>query len=88
MVHIAEQNAQIAPVDDQSDVAADSHRPEVLVLCLVEFVKSHSGTGRVKLQVKGGRLDGLLFFAGQFGEAVSEGIGNKEFHHFPCPPTE
>ena len=80
MIDVAEQQAASRLVDDQPDVAADPHRPEVLVLRLVELVEAHAGIGRVELQVEGRRLDGLLLVAGQAGEAVGEGVGDAEFH--------
>ena len=58
----------------------DPHRPEVLVLRLVELVELHARVGRVHLQVEGRGLDGLLLVAGQPGEAVGEGVGDAEFH--------
>ena len=58
----------------------DPHRPEILVLRLVELVEAHARIGRVELQVEGRRLDGLLLVAGQSGEAVGEGIGDAKFH--------
>src|SRR5580704_9800958 len=39
---ITEQEARIAPVNDQPDVPAHPHRPEALVLRLVELVETHS----------------------------------------------
>ena len=75
---VAEQQARLGPVDDQPDVAADPHRPEVLVLRLVELVELQPGLRRVDLQVEGRRLDGLLLVAGQAGEAVGEGVGDEE----------
>lgn len=32
------------------------------------------------LRFKGGHFDRLLFFVGQFCEAVGEGVGDVEFH--------
>ena len=43
------------------------------------------GIGRVHLQVKGRGLDGLLLLAGEFGEAVGEGVGDEELHGKPTP---
>ena len=80
VIDVAEKQACVSPVDDQPDVAADTDRPEVLVLCLVELVELHARVGRVHLQVKGRGLDGLLLLAGQSGEAVGKGVGDAEFH--------
>ena len=77
---VAEQDARLAPVNDQPDVAIDPHRPEILVLHLVELVEAHAGIGWVELQVERRRLDGLLFVASQSGEAVGERVGNAKFH--------
>ena len=65
---------------DQPDVAADPHRPEVLVLAPCRAYGTHAGIGRVELQVERRRLDGFLLVAGQSGEAVGEGVGDAEFH--------
>jgi adenine-specific DNA-methyltransferase len=43
-------------------------------------VEAHAGIGRVELQVEGRRLHGLLLIPGQSGEAVSENVGDAEFH--------
>ena len=67
-------------MNDQPDVAVHPHRPEVLVLRLVELVEAHAGIGRVELQVERRRLDGLLLVAGQSGEAVGESVGDAKFH--------
>ena len=80
VVNVTKQKASIALVDDQPDVAVDPHRPEVLVLRLVELVEAHSGTGRIDLQVERGGLDGLLLVAGQPGEAVGECVRDAKFH--------
>ena len=66
------------PLPAVVDVAADPHRPEVLVLGLVEFVKAQARRRRVQLQVKGRGLGGLLLVAGQSCEAVGESVGNPE----------
>ena len=83
MTDVAEQQARIALVNDQPDVAVNPHRPEVLVLRLVELVEAHSGIGGIELQVERRRLDGLLLVAGQSSEAVGEGVGDAEFHARP-----
>jgi hypothetical protein len=78
---VAEQQARLAPVHNQPDVAADPHRPKILVLRLVELVEVHAGIGRVELQVECSRFDGLLFFATESGEAVGKGVGDAKFHN-------
>jgi len=80
VIHIAEQQAALCLVDDEPDVAARPHRPEVLVLCLVELVEAHSWTRGIYLQVKSRGLDGFLFVTCQAREAVSEGVGDSEVH--------
>jgi hypothetical protein len=49
MIHVAEQQAGIGLVDDQPNVAADPHRPEVLVLRSVQLVEPHPRIRRVHL---------------------------------------
>jgi len=65
-------------VDDQPDVRADPDRPKIPVAGLVELVKLHPRAAGVELEVKGRRLDGLLFVTGEAGEGVSECVGNAE----------
>ncbi len=67
--------------DDQTNIAAHAERPEVPVLGLIKLVKLHAWTRRIQLQIKGCGLDGLLLLAGQFGEAVGEGVGDAEVRH-------
>lgn len=67
-------------MNDQADIAADAHRPEVAVLGLIEFMKLHPRIRRVDLQVKCRRLDGLLLVARQAGEAIGERVGDAEVH--------
>lgn len=80
MIDIAEQQTRIALVHDQSNVTADTHRPEVPVPHLVDAVKTHPRAGRVQLQIERGGLDGLLLLAGQARQAIGEGVGDAEFH--------
>src|SRR5260370_35128733 len=39
---VAEQEALFAAMHDQSDIAVHPHRPEILILCLVELVEAHA----------------------------------------------
>ena len=80
MVHVTQEQTLVGLVDDDPQIVADPNRPEVLVLCLVEFVKFHARALRVHLQVKGRGLYGLLLLAGEPSETVGEGVGNTEFH--------
>ena len=82
VVDVAEQEAGSALVNDQPDVAAHPHRPEVLVLGFVDLVEAHAGIGRVELQVESRRLDGFLLVAGQAAKTVGEGVGDAEVHNF------
>jgi hypothetical protein len=81
MVRVAQQQASLRPVDDQPNVAADPHRPEVLVLRLLELVELHARGRRVDLEVERRRLDGLLLVARESGQAVGEGVGDAEVHY-------
>ena len=80
MIHVAEQQTAQRFVHDQADVGADAHRPEVLVLGLVDLVQLHPGVDRIKLQVEGSGLDGFLLVSGQTGEAVGKSVGDAEVH--------
>ena len=81
VIHVAKHQAVLNPVNDEPDVAADPHRPEVLVLRFVEFVKAQPWRRRVQLQVKGRGLDQLLLVARQAGEAGGESVRDSEFDH-------
>ncbi|KFB73003.1 MAG: hypothetical protein AW09_001778 [Candidatus Accumulibacter phosphatis] len=80
VVDVAEQEARIALVHDQANVAADTHRPEIPVPRPVQPVQAHAGVGRVELQVEGRGLDRSLLVAAQARQAIGEGVGNAEFH--------
>src|SRR5262245_4188747 len=80
VAHVAEQEAPLAPVNDKSDVAINPHRPEILILHLVELVEAHAWICRVELQVEGRRLDSLLLLAREPSQAVGEGIGDAKIH--------
>jgi hypothetical protein len=81
VVDVAEQEARIALVHDQANVAADAHGPEIPVPRLVQPVQAHAGIGRVELQVEGRGLDRALLVAGEARQAIGEGVGDAEFHH-------
>ena len=80
VTHEAEQQAALRSVNDEPDVRAHAHRPEVLVLRLFELVEGQARTGGIHLQIKGRGLDGFLLVTGQPCEAVGEGIGDAEVH--------
>ncbi|MGE4182762.1 MAG: hypothetical protein AB7J34_23295 [Limisphaerales bacterium] len=42
VIHVAEQQAALRPVDDEPDVAAHPHRPKVLIPRLVELVEAEA----------------------------------------------
>lgn len=77
---IAEKETVVGFVDDDSQIAADPYRPEVLISSLVELMEIHTRIGRIQLQVKCRGLDGLLLFASQFGEAIGKCVGDTEIH--------
>ena len=67
-------------MDDDPDVRARPHGPEVFIPRLVEAVETHARIRRVHLEVEGRGLNRLLLVAVQAGEAVGEGIGDEELH--------
>jgi hypothetical protein len=67
-------------VHDQPNIAAHPNRPESPILGFVELVKLQTRMRWVQLEIERRSLDGLLFIAGQFGEAVRERVGNSKFH--------
>jgi len=64
VIHVTEQQATLRFVNDQPDVCIHLHRPEILVLRLVEFVEAEARTCRVHLQVECRGLGGFLLVAG------------------------
>ena len=80
MIDVAEQQAAVRAVDDEAQIAAGAHGPEILVPRPVELVAAQAGVGRVELQVEGRGLDRLLFFPGEAGQAVGEGVGDAKVH--------
>lgn len=65
---------------NQADIAADPHRPKILVLGAVKLVKTMPRIRRIQLQIEGSGLRQLLLLAAEFGEAVGEGVGDEELH--------
>ena len=81
---IAQQKTVIGFVDDQPDVSAHPHRPEVLVLRAIKLVKLMPRIRGVHLQVKRRCLHELLLVVRQPGEAAGERIGDAKIHcHTP-----
>lgn len=72
-------------MDDNSEIAGNPNRPEILVSDVVEFMKTHAGTGRIELEVECCSFDGFLFVAGEFDETVCEGVGDAEVHQITRP---
>src|SRR5437867_2257951 len=87
VIDVAEQEAFTALVDNQPDVAADPHGPEVWIFRLVQLVQLQAGSRRVELQVESGRLYGFLFVAGEAGQTVSKRVCNSEFHRLRLYPA-
>ena len=51
-------------------------------------METHPRISRIQLQIELGGLDGLFFFAREFGKAIGEGICDTKFHliilKLPC----
>ena len=80
VIDVTEQEASLTPVDDQSQIAPDTHGPEVLVSRFVQPMEAQTRVRRIDLQVEGGRLDRFLFVARQPGKAVGEGVCDSQVH--------
>ena len=80
VVGVAQHQAGLGLVKDDANVAARTHRPEVLVFGLLNPVQAHAGVRRVQLQVKRCGLDRFLLVASQARQAVGEGVGYAEVH--------
>ena len=82
MIYVAEKKAGLGAMHDESDVAVNANRPEVLVLRLVEAMEIHSRIGWIELKVKSSRLDDLLLVSRQPGEAIAESVSDEKGHDF------
>ena len=82
VIDVAKQKTLVCLVNNQPDVAADPHGPEVLVLRLVELVETHARIGRIELQVEGCGFDGFLFLFRQTGKTVGESVGDEKIHNY------
>lgn len=80
VIDVAEQQTAVGPMDDEPDVAAHPHRPEVPVSRLVELVKLKPRTRRIHLKIERRRLRSLLLVGGETAEAVGERVGDAEVH--------
>lgn len=80
---VAKQQATLRLVNDQANVAADAHRPEIRVSGAVELVEAQTLACWIDLQIKRRGLGELLLLASQFAQASGEGICNSEFHWLP-----
>ena len=81
MPDIGQEKACRRLVDDQPEVAAGPHRPEIRVAGAIDPMELQSRPGRVHLQVERRCLGGLLLLRLQAGESCREGVGYKEFHY-------
>ena len=77
---VAEEEAGIGAMDDDTEVEVDADGPEALVFGAVEFVELEAGLGGVDLEVESCGLGGFLLVAGEAGERGGEGVGDAEFH--------
>lgn len=65
VINVAQQQTALRFMHDQAQIAADPHRPKVLIFGTVELMKAHTATGGLHLQIKRGGLAGLLLVASQ-----------------------
>ena len=69
-------------MNDNTDVDAHPHRPEVFVTGgLVELLEALAGFGRIQLQIKG------VGFTAFCGEVVGEGIDGDKGHQVTSVST-
>ena len=80
MVYVAEHDAALDPMEDQTDVTAGTGRPEVLVLDVVEPVALQAWVGGIDLQLEGGELGSFLLFSTELLKAGLEAVGEEERH--------
>jgi hypothetical protein len=80
MPDIGQEEAGRGLVDDQPQVAAGPHRPEVWVAGAINPMELQPRACRVHLQVKRRGLGRLLLLRLQTGEGGREGVGYAKFH--------
>ncbi len=81
MIDVAQQQTRIRLVDDQTNISTDPHRPEILIFCPVDPMKTQPGTYRIDLQIKRGRLGRLLLVVGKACKAIGECVRDSELHY-------
>ncbi|MDO3434519.1 hypothetical protein QWJ46_17725 [Rhizobium sp. CBN3] len=77
MVDIGEHHAVAGFVDDNPEITADTHGPEVRILGCVDPVELQTGPVRIGLQVKRRQLHLLLLVIGQLGERGRKAVGEN-----------
>jgi len=80
MVDIGEHQAAARLVDDDADVPADPHRPEVRIRGLVDAVDLQTGAVRLPHQRERRQLRLLLLVIGKLGEGGDEAVGEDGGH--------
>ena len=81
MIDVAQHQAVLAAMHDDSHVVIDAHRPEFRVLGLRQFVELQPGLGWIHLEVKSCGLGSFLLVTGQLGKAVCESVSDSKVHH-------
>ena len=80
MVDIAEHQARVEPMKNQSEVTVDAGGPEITIFDVFQPVTREAGIGGIGLQIKAGQLGGFLLIAIELCKAVLEGVGEQESH--------
>src|SRR5207244_3318235 len=80
VVHVAEEEARFAPMNDQADVAAHAYGPKALVPRAINLVQLETRLRRTYLKVERRRLGGLLLIRSEAAEAFRERIRDPELH--------
>jgi len=88
MADIAEHQTRCRFVDYESDISADAHRPEVLILRTFDPVKLHPGIRRIHLKVESSCLYRLLLVGGQLAQAIGECVSDSEVHSPTAYPLD
>jgi hypothetical protein len=88
MIDIAEHQAALNPIEDQTDVTTGTGRPEVLVLDAVETVALQPRIGGIDLQLEGGEISGFLLFSTELLMAGLEAFGEEESHNLLSKANE
>ncbi|MGH6837481.1 MAG: hypothetical protein ACREDT_01505 [Methylocella sp.] len=83
MIDVADKKTFFGFVNNQPYIAADTHRPEILVLGVIDAVELKPGLGRVHLKVEDSGFHCLLLLGRKSRQRFRKGISDTKLHDRP-----